>query len=247
METIIEVCAGSYSDCLTADKAGCKRVELNSALSVGGLTPTLGMLKKVKQDTDLSVICMIRPRAGGFCYSEEDVLVMFEDAKMLLENGADGLAFGFLNDDKTINEELTKRMVDLIHFHNKEAVFHRAFDVCIDPYSSIESLIECNVDRLLTSGQKSKAVDGIELIESLQSKYGKDIEILAGSGVDSGNAKRIIEETGISQLHFSCKSYKTDVTTTGEGVTYSYLKEPHHNDYAVVDYDLLCDLLKTVK
>ena len=247
METIIEVCAGSYLDCLTAYQAGCKRVELNSALSVGGLTPTLGTLKKVKKDTDMSVICMVRPRAGGFCYNKEDILIMFEDAAILLENGADGLAFGFLNEDKTINEELTAKMVNLIHSYHKEAVFHRAFDVCADPYQSMELLVHCQVDRLLTSGQKAKAEAGMELIASLQEKYVSEIEILAGSGVNSGNAARILAETKIHQLHSSCKSYLSDVTTSSDDVTYAYLDQPHENDYDVVDYELVRELLKAVE
>lgn len=99
MKTIIEVCAGSYEDCLSAALGGAERVELNSALSVGGLTPTVAVLRRVKQDTDLQVICMVRPRAAGFCYTEAEKALMFEEAELLLDSGADGLAFGFLNAD----------------------------------------------------------------------------------------------------------------------------------------------------
>ena len=104
MERIVEVCAGSYQDCIAAYKGKATRVELNSALSVGGLTPSLASLRRVKKETNLQVICMVRPRAAGFCYEKEDVEIMFEEAKILLENGADGIAFGFLNMDGTIQK-----------------------------------------------------------------------------------------------------------------------------------------------
>ena len=152
MERIIEICAGSYQDCIAAYKGKAKRVELNSALSVGGLTPSVASLVRVKKETDLSVICMVRPRAAGFCYEKEDVDIIFEDAKILLENGADGISFGFLRNDGSIHKEYTKEMVDLVHSYQKEAVFHRAFDVTPDAFEAIETLIELGVDRVLTSG-----------------------------------------------------------------------------------------------
>ena len=174
MERIIEVCCGSYEDCIAADKGGAKRVELNSALSVGGLTPTLATLKRVKRDTDLKVICMDRPRAAGFSEFE----TMMEDAEVMLENGADGIAFGFLTEEGNICLPYVEKMVDLIHSYRKEAVFHRAFDVTPDPFQSMEVLIDLGVDRVLTSGQKAKAMEGMDLIKQLQSQYGSQMEIL---------------------------------------------------------------------
>lgn len=125
----IEVCAGSYEDCLAAARGKADRVELNSALALGGLSPTEATLRLVKRDTDLKVICMVRPRGAGFHYTEVERKVMMAEAKSFLENGADGIAFGFLNADGTIDVEATKEMIDLIHSYNKEAVFHRAVDV----------------------------------------------------------------------------------------------------------------------
>lgn len=94
---IFEVCAGSVQDCINAELGGADRVELNSALYLGGLTPSLAMLKLVKEKTSLKVICMNRPRAAGFCYDDVEIETMFKDAEILLENGADGISFGFLN------------------------------------------------------------------------------------------------------------------------------------------------------
>lgn len=95
MKRIVEVCAGSYQDCIAAYKGKADRVELNSALSVGGLTPSVSSLRKVKEETNLKVICMVRPRAAGFCYDEDDEMIIMEDAQLLLDNGADGISFGF--------------------------------------------------------------------------------------------------------------------------------------------------------
>lgn len=247
MKNVIEVCAGSYADCLAAEKGGATRVELNSALSVGGLTPTLATLKRVKKETSLKVICMDRPRAAGFCYDENDTTIMMDDAKVLLENGADGIAFGFLKEDGQVDVVKTKTMCDLIHSYGKEAVFHRAFDVTPDPFAAMESLIACGVNRVLTSGQKAKAMDGISLIGELQKKYGDKVEILAGSGMNATNAMEMIEKTDIHQVHSSCKGYETDPTTEKNGVTYAYLTEPHAMDYDVVREELVRNLCEGVK
>ena len=92
-----------------------RSVELNSALSVGGLTPSLISLMRAKKETSLKIVCMVRPRAGGFCYDETEAQLMLEEAELLLEHGADGIAFGFLKADRTVDAEKTKKMVELIH------------------------------------------------------------------------------------------------------------------------------------
>ena len=242
MEFVIEICAGSYQDCITAYKGGAQRVELNSALSVGGLTPSIATLKRVKKETFLKVICMVRIRAAGFCYDKEDIELMLEQAKLLLENGADGIAFGFLNEDGTIYEKATRQMINLIHSYHKEAVFHRAFDITKDPYQAIETLINLKCDRILTSGQKSKAMQGMELIKDLQEKYGQQIELLVGSGMNHTNIQEMKNYTKIKQVHSSCKGYRIDPTTSNDSVSYSYID--HTNQYDVVELDLVEKLVR---
>lgn len=239
---IFEVCAGSLADCIAAQNGGADRVELNSALAVGGLTPSVATLKLVKEKTNLPVVCMVRPRAAGFCYGEEEIEVMFAEAKDLLENKADGLAFGFLTEKKEIDVPNTKKMVELIHSYGKEAIFHRAIDVVNDLDQSMLALIECKVDRVLTSGQQEKAEQGINTIKGLQDKYGKKIEILAGSGINARNAKKILEETKIEQIHSSCKAYRSDPTTQGKKVSYAYLSKPHEMEYDIVSEKLVKEL-----
>jgi len=234
---LFEVCAGSVQDCINAQLGGADRVELNSALHLGGLTPSLAMLKLVKEKTLLKVICMDRPRAAGFCYDDVEIETMFEDAKILLENGADGISFGFLNSDATINVTETKKMVELIHQYQKEAVFHRAFDCVDDPMHAIKQLIDCGVDRILTSGLQPTAMQGTSVLEKLQSAFGDQIELLAGSGINANNIRALKEQTGLHQFHGSCKEWCKDPTTTVGNVSYAY----HESD----DYD--CVSLEKVR
>lgn len=243
MKTTVEICTGSYADCMAAFHGGAERVELNSALSVGGLTASVAVLRRVKKETTLKVICMVRPRAGGFCYDEAETKIMMEEARLLLENGADGIAFGFLHADGTVHRERTLQMSELIHSFGKEAVFHRAFDVTKDPFQAMEVLLSCKIDRLLTSGQRAKAMQGAELIAQLQDRFGDWIEILAGSGVNAQNAGELLARTGIRQVHSSCKGYRLDPTTESEHVSYAYLDDAHAMEYDVVEETLVRALI----
>lgn len=246
MERIIEVCCGGYYDALQAYKGGAKRIELNSALHLGGLTPTIGSLILTKQNTDLKVICMDRPRSAGFHYDEIDFETMKADAHALMRNGADGIAFGCLDAEGNIDVEQTRQIIEIIRNYHGEVVFHRAFDCVADPYQSIEILIGLGVDRILTSGLKAKAMQGKDLIRDLQKKYGDRIELLAGSGMNASNAKEMMDDTGIFQVHSSCKNWKYDPTTTGQEVSYGFAASPHDNDYDVVDETLVRQLVESI-
>lgn len=246
MERIIEVCCGGYYDALQAYKGGAKRIELNSALHLGGLTPTIGSLILTKQNTDLKVICMDRPRSAGFHYDEIDFETMKADAHALMRNGADGIAFGCLDAEGNIDVEQTRQIIEIIRNYHGEVVFHRAFDCVADPYQSIEILIDLGVDRILTSGLKAKAMQGKDLIRDLQKKYGDRIELLAGSGMNASNAKEMMDDTGIFQVHSSCKNWKYDPTTTVQEVSYGFAASPHDNDYDVVDETLVRQLVESI-
>ena len=242
---IIEICCGSYEDALAAYNGGAKRIELNQALHLGGLTPDISALKLTKKNTDLVVVCMVRPRGAGFCYTDNEYEAMLIDLKLLLDNGADGIAFGFLTGDFEVDKTRTKEFIDIIHSYGKTAVYHRAFDCAKDPYKAIETLIDLGADRILTSGQMNKAMEGIELIKNLRLKYGDRIELLAGSGMNASNAKEMIEYTGINQVHSSCKSWREDVTTKYNGVTYGYSEE-FPMSYDVVSEELVKKLVESI-
>lgn len=247
MKNIVEICCGGYYDAKQAFLGGADRIELNSGLFLGGLTPSIASLQLIKEEFDMNTICMVRPRGAGFYYNDEDKKVMFRDAKSLLRANTDGIAFGFLNEDKTIDIENTKKMIDIIKStdRKKEAVFHRAFDCVNNPYEAIEQLIDLGIDRLLTSGLKDKAYDGLDLIKNLNDKYGEKIEILAGSGINYQNARDLIQKTGINQIHSSCKDFIQDNTSSSNSVSYTYIN--NENKYDVVNRHLVKKLVESVQ
>lgn len=248
MNSIIEVCCGSYEDCLNAAYGKADRIELNSALYLGGLTPSIASLILAKEEIDIPIACMVRPRGGGFHYTEVETKCMMADARALLEAGADAIVFGFLLEDGNLDMDKNQAMVELIHRYHKEAVFHRAFDCVKDPFKAMEDLISLGVDRVLTSGLQAKAYDGRDLIRQLQDQFGHRIQILAGSGVNASNAKQLMYETGISQVHSSCKAWVEDPTThVNPGVSYAYASGDQELCYDVVSADLVKQLVASVK
>lgn len=193
------------------------------------------------------MIAMVRPRGGGFCYREEDFQVMLRECEDLVRHGADGIAFGCLREDASIDRERNMRLISIIHSYGREAVFHRAFDCTGNPYEAMEELIEMEVDRVLTSGLKPKAAEGKKLLRQLQTVYGTCIQILAGSGINASNAKQLMEETGITQVHSSCKDWYRDPTTVVKDVSYGFAPRPYEDCYDVVSAPLVRELLESLK
>lgn len=247
MKYQLETCAGSLKDCIVSEKAGATRIELNSGVHMGGLTPSMGLVHQVLKTVHLPIIAMVRPRGGGFIYHSYDQKVMFEDAKMLLEAGVDGLAFGFLNESLAVDEVPTKKMVQLCHDYGAEAVFHRAFDRSRDMDEAMKTLIEIGVDRVLTSGQEVNVDKGLKNLAYLQSQYGHHVEICAGAGVHADNIKKLMTEAGIYQVHGSFKSWEDDLSTHSAQVSYQYAPE---GDYEIVDYEKVLkavEIIGTIK
>ena len=230
----LEVCCGGFADAAAAQKGGASRVELNSALSLGGLTPDIGSLVLCKEELEIPVVAMVRPRGGGFCYTQEEYSVMKKSAEVLLREGADGLAFGFLTKEREVDEARTREFVEQIHAHGREAVFHRAFDCVVSMEKAVEALISAGVDRLLTSGMEDTALHGMECLRKLQDTYGQEIEILAGAGIRCENVGQLLSGTGVRQVHSSCKGYGEDRTARGAGVQFDYAGIPQWYCYEVV-------------
>ncbi|MCL1854140.1 MAG: copper homeostasis protein CutC [Clostridia bacterium] len=210
---IMEICCGSYEDVIIAESAGADRVELNSALFLGGLTPTLGCLIEIKHKASIPVMAMVRPREAGFFYSDYEYGVMKRDARLFIEHGADGLVFGFLNPDGTFDKARMKEFTCMCLDAGKEAVCHRAFDVTPDPFAALDTLIALNVTRVLTSGQKPSALTGAKLISELIKHAAGRIEILPGSGLTHDNLADFIERTGANQVHFAAHAARADTST----------------------------------
>lgn len=200
---LLEICLDSAEDAVCAEGAGADRVELNVALPLGGLTPSLGTLIETKRLCSLPVIAMLRPRAGGFCYSDGEFLTMQRDLDLLLEHGVDGVAFGVLTSDGEIDLARSEQLVR--QAGDRQVVFHRAFDVAPQPLSCLHQLVEIGVRRVLTSGQAARAMDGIELIRQLHETAAGRIEILPGCGIRADQAATLLASTGCRQLHASLR------------------------------------------
>jgi copper homeostasis protein len=244
---ILEVCCGNYQDALIASQAGAARIELNSALFLGGLTPTLSALRLIKQTTNLQVICMIRPRGAGFCYTDPEFKEILTTAEIFLANQADGLAFGFLTTAGEVDTIKTRQLVELTHDYDAEAVFHRAIDCSTDLEKGISRLIDLQVDRVLTSGGQPTALLGRKVIANLQKKFGQQIEILAGSGINSTNVQLLLEATGIKQVHASCTVKQIDATASGNQVDFSYLSQSKSGGYEAVSATKVQEILAAIK
>lgn len=146
---------------MLAYRAGANRVELNSDLFHGGLTPTLGSLIAAKEAAPaLEIMAMVRPREGGFCYTDTEYAVMKEDARLILEHGTDGIVFGFLHENGTVDAERTSEFAAMAKSYGKQSVFSRAIDVAPDWRAALDTLIQSGVTRVLTSGQRPTVMEG---------------------------------------------------------------------------------------
>ena len=197
---IIEVCAESYEYALKAEKAGANRIELCKDLHLDGLTPDYESAKKTIDSLNIPVFILIRPREGDFIYSNEEFELMKRDIIKFKEMGCKGIVSGVLNDDNSIDVKRTKDLIELSR--PLEFTFHRAFDIVSDPLKEIEILIRLGVDRILTSGQKNKAIEGLYLLEKLNNISKKRIVIMPGSGISNTNFERF---KSFNEIHGSFK------------------------------------------
>ena len=195
---IIEVCAESYEYALKAEKAGANRIELCKDLHLDGLTPDYESAKRTIDSLNIPVFILIRPREGDFIYSNEEFELMKRDIIKFKEMGCKGIVSGVLNDDNSIDVKRTKDLIELSR--PLEFTFHRAFDIVSDPLKEIENLIRMGVDRILTSGQKNKAIEGLYLLEKLNNISKKRIVIMPGSGISNTNFKKF---NSFNEIHGS--------------------------------------------
>ena len=235
---LLEICCGSIDDAIEAEKGGAGRVELCSALFLGGLTPSVGTIQEAKRRLKIPIMVMVRPRGGGFCYTEAEMATMERDAEAAIENGADGVVFGILQSDGGIDLARCRRIRQLIG--KRQAVFHRAFDVTPDPFEALEQLVDLNMTRILTSGQKESVPEGVQLIKSLIERAGDRIEILPGGGIQLWNAKEVIERTGCRQVHLTAAGTASDSSTQARPeITFGGALHPAENRYQMTDAKLV--------
>ena len=200
-----EICANSVESCVKAQRGGANRVELCAGIPEGGTTPSYGdivMARKLLNTAKLHVI--IRPRGGDFLYSDLEKEIMLEDVRMARRLGVDGVVFGALTAEGDVDMEFMRRL--MAESEGMSVTFHRAFDVCRDPFKALEQIIELGCERILTSGQMPKAEEGVDLLKRLVDKASNRIIIMPGCGVNASNIARIAEATGACEFHFSARS-----------------------------------------
>ena len=197
---IIEVCANSYESAINAEQGGADRIELCKDLHLDGLTPAYETAKKTIDELNIPVFILIRSREGDFNYSNEEYELMKADIIKFKEMGCKGIVSGVLNEDKTVDLERTKELVELSR--PLEFTFHRAFDVVSDPFKEIKNLIELGIDRVLTSGQEETASEGIELIKKLTKIAKNRIKIIPGSGINLKNID-LFKKNNFNEVHGS--------------------------------------------
>lgn len=205
MSFIIEIATTDYISTASAVKGGADRIELCSALSEGGLTPSYGLIAQCREDFNIPLFPIIRPRGGDFLYTEKEFDIIKKDVLLCKQFRCDGIVTGFLLKDGNIDKERISVITELAY--PLQVTFHRAFDRCLDPFKALEDIIEAGCKRILTSGQKSKAIEGTGLIKQLTAAAKGRIIIMPGSGVRKENIKELAEKTGATELHSSLSSF----------------------------------------
>jgi copper homeostasis protein len=208
---MLEVAIGSVDDAAVAQANGADRLELSSALSLGGLTQSLGMIESVRRASSLPLMVLIRPRPAGFCYSDAEFATMCRDAEIAIGAGADGIVFGILTADGNVDQSRCRAMKKLTG--DRAAVFHRAFDVVPNPFIAVEQIIDMGFQRILTSGQTVSALEGSSLIGKLIEQGSGRIDILPGGGIRPENVRAIVDATRCVQVHGSFRHIELDTST----------------------------------
>jgi copper homeostasis protein len=211
---------------MVAQQAGADRIELCASPAEGGVTPSPGTVRMAREQLRIDLYPIIRPRGGDFLYSDEEFRVMLRDIEYCKQVGCDGVVFGMLNADGTVDQGRCARLVEAAY--PLGVTFHRAFDWAANPFESLETIIQLGCERILTSGQRPTAEEGVELIDQLVRQADDRIGIMPGSGVRSGNIVSLVEKTGASEFHTSARVLMCSAT----GYVNGQMKEPQ--DFVMV-------------
>lgn len=208
----IEICANGVQSADKAQSAGIENVELCSALEVGGLTPSLGMLSKAMDTLFIPARVLIRPRSGNYIYTDEEMEQMITDLMLVKQLGYEGAVIGILNNEGM--PDYDRLSVLMQAGEGLKFTFHRAIDACVKPMEAVEGLIKLGFDKILTSGGKPTALEGYELIEEMQKTFGNDIKIMAGGGLNADNVLTLLNQTGIKHIHASLSQIVPNYSST---------------------------------
>lgn len=201
MKFQLEICADSIESALNAQEAGAHRIELCDNLAEGGTTPGAGIILSARSNLTIGVHVLIRPRGGDFLYSDLEYDIMRRDIDFCGEAGVNGVVFGILDASGNIDIDRTSRLIGMAR--PMSVTFHRAFDLCNNPDRGLEDIIESGADRLLTSGHKNKAEDGLSLIQHLVALSRGRIIIMPGAGINQSNIDRIARVSAAKEFHLT--------------------------------------------
>lgn len=200
---ILECCVDSVESALNAEKGGASRLELCAGLPVGGTTPSLSLFHRIRKESDIRIHVLIRPRFGDFCYSEYEMDVMKEEIRMFREAKAQAVVIGVLDADGNLDIPSMEKLIQ--EAGGMDVTLHRAFDVCRDPYKTMEEAVKLGINTILTSGQRQSAWEGRDVIRRLICQSEGRIDIMAGGGVNAEVIERLYPVTGGSSYHMSGK------------------------------------------
>jgi copper homeostasis protein len=236
MNYTLEICTDTVMSAIVAMNAGAGRIELCDNLYEGGTTPSYGTILKAKEMLSIPVHVIIRPRGGDFLYSSLEFDIMKQDIIFCKKAGADGIVTGMLTREGLIDKPRVTELVDLAR--PMQTTFHRAFDMCRDPFTGLEDIISTGAARLLTSGLQNKAFDGLDLITQLIRSAGGSIIIMPGSGIDRTNIEHIARRTGASEFHLTGrKVVPGEMVFRREGIAMGGIKGLNEYTRKVADGD----------
>lgn len=198
---VLEICIDSVESAIAAQQGGANRVELCDNLLEGGTTPSAGTIALARQNISIDLNVIIRPRGGDFCYTDVEFEVMKYDVEQAKRLGANGVVIGLLNPDGSVDMARTAMLVELAR--PLSVTFHRAFDMSRDPHAALETLISLGLDRVLTTGQESSALEGLDLITELVRQAADRIIIMPGlsGAISERNVQKIITQSGVKEIH----------------------------------------------
>jgi copper homeostasis protein len=203
---LLEIVVYNIESALKAQEGGADRIELCDNPGEGGTTPSFGIIESVRQNVNLDVYVMIRPRGGDFHYTNYEFHSMKRDIYQCQRISVDGVVFGILNTDGTLDKKRCKELIDKAR--PLKVTCHRAFDMTRDPFEALEDCIEVGFDRILTAGHRTTALLGADLIGELIKKANGRIAIMPGSGVNENTVEEILKKTGAKEIHFSATAYR---------------------------------------
>lgn len=199
----LECCVDSTISAVHAKHGGADRLELCSNLVIGGTTPTLSLFRQIRETVDIRIHVLLRPRFGDFLYSEQEQELLIKEIDIFREAGADGIVIGCLNADGTLDCEAMKKLID--HSGTMSITLHRAFDMCRDPFQTLDEAISMGVNTILTSGCQPSCLQGIDLLRQLDEKANGALQIMAGAGVNENAVRSLLNETNLTTFHMSGK------------------------------------------